>query len=83
MRVIDLDVSALEPPEPLERILAVLPDLGGGRWLRVRHRREPHPLYGLLAEAGYRWQTRRDGEGWEIRVWREGDGMAESDARAS
>ena len=39
-----LDVSDLEPPEPLERILDALDQLGTGDWLHVRHRREPFPL---------------------------------------
>ncbi len=80
MNVIELDVSALEPCEPLERILEALPRLGAGDWLRVRHRREPRPLYGLLAEGGFRWWTRCDERGCEIRIWRDGDAGAEQAA---
>lgn len=57
-----LDVRWLEPPEPMHRILDALgrdPEAP----LRVRIHREPYPLYELLHEQGYRYQTThlRDG----------------------
>lgn len=65
-----LDVSDLEPPEPLERILDALDQLGTGDWLHVRHRREPFPLYGFLRRLGYAWQTERAGEAaFIILIW--------------
>lgn len=65
-----LDVSDLEPPEPLERILDALDTLGAGDWLHVRHRREPFPLYGFLQRLGYVWRTERTGEAaFEILIW--------------
>jgi len=51
--IIRIDVSELEPPEPMERILARLRELRAGQLLRVRHRREPFPLYPILEQAGY------------------------------
>ena len=54
MVVIHIDVSELEPPEPMERIVARLKQLQAGQLLRVRHRREPFPLYPMLEEAGYK-----------------------------
>lgn len=51
--VLRLDVSALEPPEPLEQILAALRSLPADTALRVNHRREPLPLYPLLAELHF------------------------------
>jgi uncharacterized protein (DUF2249 family) len=66
----DLDVSGLEPPEPLERILDTLADLPEGHWLRVTHRRDPVPLYRMLKEMGYHWHTeRRAPDHFEIRIW--------------
>lgn len=47
-----LDVSELEPCEPLERTLAAITLLETGDYLRVLHRREPHLLYPLLEKAG-------------------------------
>ena len=65
-----LDVSDLEPPEPLERILDALDQLGTGDWLHVRHRREPFPLYGFLQRLGYAWKTERTGEAaFDILIW--------------
>lgn len=68
-----LDVSELEPPEPLERILDALADLPPGDWLRVFHRREPFPLYRMLQDMGYSWHTRPGpGTGIEMFVWQDG-----------
>jgi uncharacterized protein (DUF2249 family) len=65
-----IDVSALEPPEPLERILDALADLPSGDWLLVRHRRDPVPLYRMLREMGYRWETTcLATDRFEILIW--------------
>ncbi|MCB1801571.1 MAG: DUF2249 domain-containing protein [Gammaproteobacteria bacterium] len=65
-----IDVCGLEPPEPLERILDGLADLAPGDWLRVRHRRDPVPLYRMLRDMGYAWQTTRVAvEHFEIVIW--------------
>jgi hypothetical protein len=65
-----LDVSGLEPPEPLERILDALDGLGANDWLHVRHRREPFPLYGFLRRLGYAWRTERAGDAaFHILIW--------------
>lgn len=65
-----LDVSDLEPPEPLERILDALDGLGADDWLHVRHRREPFPLYGFLRRLGYAWRTERVGDAaFDILIW--------------
>lgn len=67
-----IDVSDLEPPEPLERILDALADLPDGDWLRVKHRREPFPLYGMLRNMGYRWVTHCHApDDFEILIWPE------------
>ncbi len=65
-----IDVSTLEPPEPMERILDALADLPEGGWLRVLHRRDPTPLYRMLRDMGYRWETRHLGPArFEILIW--------------
>ena len=53
LAIIPIDVSELEPPEPMEQILGRLRQLQAGQLLRVRHRREPFPLYPMLEQAGY------------------------------
>ena len=55
---IELDVSGLEPPEPLERTLDALGTLAPGDTLRLHIHREPYPLYGLLRDMGYVWEVR-------------------------
>jgi uncharacterized protein (DUF2249 family) len=52
-----IDVSKLEPPKPRERILDALADLRRGDHLRVRHRRDPVPLYRMLRDMDYEWLT--------------------------
>ncbi len=77
-----LDVSDLEPCEPLQKSLAAATALPAGDYLRVIHRREPHLLYPLLEESGLRWALRQGGPaGYEILIWRDGDIAAEAQAR--
>ena len=63
-----VDVSQLEAPEPMERILDALADLPPGDWLKVMHRREPFPLYNILKTMGYRWSV-REGETTELDIF--------------
>lgn len=61
MKKIYLDVSCLEAPEPLVKIMEVLqtkPD----HTVIVHHRIEPMGLYKKLAEAGYVFETVRKNE---------------------
>ena len=72
-----LDVSALEPCEPLERTLAAASDLGPGEYLRVLHSREPLPLYPLLEQLGCAWRTRPGtATPFEVLIWRADDPAA-------
>ena len=54
---IDLDVSELVPPEPMEEILDVLQDLQQDEFIKVKHCREPYPLYGLINEMGFNYSV--------------------------
>lgn len=66
-----LDVSTLEPCEPLEQSLAAARALQPGECLRILHRREPIPLFQLLDQGGFAWECRQLGEArFEIKVWR-------------
>ncbi|HSU43066.1 MAG TPA: DUF2249 domain-containing protein [Casimicrobiaceae bacterium] len=53
MATIDLDVRGLQAPEPLERVLERLDDLGAGDCLRVRIDCHPLPLFRILDRNGY------------------------------
>jgi uncharacterized protein (DUF2249 family) len=55
MKQITLDVSELEPPQPMTEILTALSELGPDRFLKVIHRREPFPLYPKLNAAGWEY----------------------------
>ncbi|MEY6433894.1 DUF2249 domain-containing protein [Thioalkalicoccus limnaeus] len=70
-RVLTLDVQDLPPPEPMERVLETLPELSAGDLLRLRHRREPYPLYRILADQGFRYHVRMPPDcPFEILIWR-------------
>lgn len=72
-----LDARDLAPPEPLERVLAAMDLLAEGQYLRVRLRFEPFPLYALLEEYGFAWQTRSASDiPFELCIWRHGDARA-------
>jgi uncharacterized protein (DUF2249 family) len=53
----ELDVRGLPPPEPFEHIMHALPALPAGAYLHVHIDREPYPLYEVLRDSGYAWQT--------------------------
>ena len=72
-----IDVSGLEPCEPLERTLAAAAELAPGEYLRVLHRREPHPLFPLLEKLGCAWRCRPGtATPYEVLVWRADDPVA-------
>lgn len=56
-----LDVRGLEPPHPMNQVLAALDDTANLP-LRVLHHREPSLLYPRLGERGLRWEVTH-GEG--------------------
>ncbi len=61
-----LDVRGLPPPEPFERIMQALQEQDA---LHVLIHREPYPLYEVLKESGYFWQTRALADGnYEILI---------------
>ena len=58
-----VDGRGLEPPEPLERVLAALDDLQPGQRVRFLIHRQPYPLYDILNRHHYTYtiETRADG----------------------
>ncbi len=66
-----VDVSELEPPEPMAVALASLRELGVDEYLVLRHRREPIPLFPMLIEMGFACRV-RDGRATpiEVVIWR-------------
>ena len=67
-----LDVRDLEPPVPLERILDHLDTLTESDWLRVRHNREPYPLYNMLRQMDFAWDSQWSNGDFILRIWHVG-----------
>lgn len=67
---ISLDVSGLEPPEPMVRVLEALDQLAPQGRLRVRIDRQPVPLYQVLQRNGYSHLTSPCDDGrYEVLIW--------------
>jgi hypothetical protein len=64
------DLRGLDPPEPLLRILDRV-EAGEPGPLVFLLAREPHPLYPMLAAAGWRHGVRRLADGVELTVFRD------------
>ncbi|KGJ98511.1 DUF2249 domain-containing protein [Thalassotalea sp. ND16A] len=74
MQQVDLNVSELEPPEPMTKVLTALAQLQPWQYLKVFHRREPFPLYEKLAQAGWAYQCQRIKENqFNIYIYRQTD----------
>ena len=82
-REVILDVSDLEPPEPLTQSLAAIGKLQRGDYLRLLHRRRPCMLYENLQQRGFSSETRAGREvACEVFIWLDGDEEAARAARA-
>ena len=65
----ELDVCGLPPPEPFEHIMRALSTLTTETVLQVHIHREPYPLYEVLRDNGYVWQTTALADGsFSIRI---------------
>lgn len=70
-RLLTLDVSQMEPPQPMIEILQKIQELGPKDVLEVSHHREPVPLYPQLEESGFEHSIEKLGENrFRLRVWR-------------
>ena len=52
-----VDGRGLEPPEPMEKVLAALDELQPGQRVRFLIHRQPYPLYNILRRHCYRYET--------------------------
>ena len=68
-----VDARGLEPPEPMEKVMQVLALLRPGQSIRMLLHREPFPLYAILAERGYRHETRMEADGSYVILIRQSD----------
>jgi hypothetical protein len=63
MEDIVVDARWLEPPEPLERVLAALERRTRHQRVRLLIHREPYPLYDILRQMGLAHHTRPQPDG--------------------
>lgn len=64
-----VDARRLEPPEPMERVLAALALLRPGQQVRFLIHREPVPLYAILNDAGCTFTVSPIADGcFELRI---------------
>ncbi len=80
MDIIEVNVSALAPPEPMQVILSSLAALPSDAVLKVFHRREPFPLYEQLIANGWLYHSKQLAEeGFVIYIANEKDKLSFSD----
>lgn len=66
-----IDARYLEPPEPFVLTMEALDTLAEGEKLLLLLFREPHPLYRVLKQNGYLYETEMVADGtFEILIWR-------------
>lgn len=81
MRAVWIDTSRLEPPAPLQRVLAALQELRADEYLVMAHRHEPTPLFALIVPMGFRYRVRAGGSTpVEVVIWRFGGPEPEAGA---
>ena len=69
-----LDVSELEPPEPLVLTLEAAEQLEPGQYIRMLHRREPCMLYGNLDDNHFKYHQRKGTtSAVEVFIWSDND----------
>ena len=79
-----LDVSELEPPEPLVLTLEAAEQLQPGQYLRMLHRREPCMLYGNLDDNHFKYYQRQGTTSTvEVFIWSENDKEAAAAVQAT
>ena len=66
-----VDARYLEPPEPFVQTMDALDRLAEGEKLLLLLYREPHPLYKILHQNGYVYETELLADGtFEILIWK-------------
>ena len=70
-RIRNLDVSEVDPSEPVALVLDALDQLAPGEQLCVLIEHEPFPLYRLLSNRAYAYCTRVLADAlYEVTIWR-------------
>ena len=74
---VTIDVSELQPPEPMEIVLEQLDKIKAGQYIRMIHRMQPHPLYNILMDNGFRYKVDETQGLINIYIWKGTDKEAE------
>ena len=74
---ITIDVSELQPPEPMEIVLEKLDKIQSGQYIRMIHRMQPYPLYNILMDDGFRYKVDETQSLIHIFIWKGLDKVAE------
>ncbi|NLY64046.1 MAG: DUF2249 domain-containing protein [Alcaligenaceae bacterium] len=70
---IQLDARSLPPPEPMERVLELLPQIDDGKRLRLLIDREPLPLFRILESEQFEYSIRKQPDySYEVMIWKKG-----------
>lgn len=72
-----LDVHNLPPPAPMEAAMDALDKLANGEYIKMIHRMQPFPLYGILVENGFNYKVQEGAAGFDIYIWHAGDTVTE------
>ena len=71
------DVQNLPAPEPMQKIMDAVANLGEGEYVRMLHRMEPYPLYSVLDDMEFDHLLYLDGEApYEIMIYGRNDQLA-------
>ena len=66
-----VDARAMQPPEPFERTMEALDQLGQDDVVVLRLYRRPEPLFNVLRRNGYRWtEVAGPEDSFEFRIYR-------------
>lgn len=66
-----VDARYLQPPEPFVQTMEMLDTLKAGEKMLLLLFREPHPLYKVLRQNGYTYESEQVADGtFEILIWR-------------
>jgi uncharacterized protein (DUF2249 family) len=71
MTDIQIDGRRMVPPEPMERVLSELDNLGDGDRIRLLVPHDPQPLYRILKMNGYTHSSSLQDDGTvEVLIWK-------------
>ena len=72
LKLITLDCSLMEPPEPMHRVLEQLDRLKQGEGIKMLHRMKPRLLFPKLQERGWNFCVlEHTMDQVEVRIWQE------------